>query len=111
MTLLDDVTTHASIPLNAPSPSAGPCLVLISTASPASIGKTFPLPPGEHVLGRGSEASIRIDDHGVSRRHARVIRTPEGTCHVSDLLSTNGTYLNGLAISSPMELHEGDRVQ
>ena len=111
MTLLDDVTTHAVIPLNAPSPPAGACLILISTASPASIGKAFPLGPGEHVLGRGSEASIRIEDHGVSRRHVRIIRTPEGGCQVMDLQSTNGTYVNGLAISSPVELREGDRLQ
>jgi PAS domain S-box-containing protein len=111
MTLLDDVTTHAVIPLNAPPAPAGACLILISTAAPASIGKAYPLPPGEHVIGRGSEASIRIDDHGVSRRHARILRTPEGACRVTDLHSTNGTYLNGLAISSEVELREGDRLQ
>ena len=91
MTTLDDVTTCAGMPLAPPSASAGACLILISTAMPASIGKAFPLEPGEHVLGRGSEAGIRIDDHGVSRRHARVIRKPDGACQVTDLGSTNGT--------------------
>jgi PAS domain S-box-containing protein len=111
MTFLDDVTTHAVIPLNAPAPSTGACLILISTASPGSIGKAFPLTPGEHVLGRGSEVSIRIDDHGVSRRHVRIVSTAEGACQVTDLHSTNGTYVNGMAISSPVELREGDRLQ
>jgi PAS domain S-box-containing protein len=111
MTFLDDVTTHAVIPLNGPAPSTGACLILISTASPGAIGRAFPLTPGEHVLGRGSEASIRIDDHGVSRRHARIVSTPEGACRVMDLQSTNGTYVNGMAISSPVELREGDRLQ
>jgi PAS domain S-box-containing protein len=110
MTTLDDVTTCAGQPL-VPAPGApGACLILISTAMPASIGKTFRLQPGEHVLGRGSEVEIRIDDHGVSRRHARIIRTPDGTCHVTDLGSTNGTYLNGVSIASA-ELREGDRLQ
>jgi PAS domain S-box-containing protein len=110
MTTLDEQTTCASLPLGPPAASAGACLILISTAMPASIGKTFRLPAGEHVMGRGSEVSIRIDDHGVSRRHARIIRTQEGTCHVTDLGSTNGTYLNGVSISSA-ELREGDRLQ
>ncbi|MDY7232778.1 PAS domain S-box protein [Hyalangium rubrum] len=110
MTKLDDLTTCAGLPLAPPSATAGACLILISTAMPASIGRTFRLQPGEHVLGRGSEVDIRIDDHGVSRRHARVIRTPDGACHVTDLGSTNGTYLNGVSISSA-ELREGDRLQ
>lgn len=110
MTMLDDVTTHAGMPLMASSSSPGACLILISTALPGLIGKAFPLAPGEHVVGRGSEASIRIDDHGVSRRHARVVRTPEGACFVTDMKSTNGTYLNGVSVSSA-ELREGDRLQ
>ncbi|HEX8701566.1 MAG TPA: FHA domain-containing protein, partial [Myxococcaceae bacterium] len=110
MTTLDDQTTCASLPLEPPASSTGACLILISTAMPASIGKTFRLQAGEHVLGRGSEVGIRIDDHGVSRRHARIIHTQEGTCHVTDLGSTNGTYLNGVSISSA-ELREGDRLQ
>jgi PAS domain S-box-containing protein len=109
-TLLDDVTTHAGLPLSPPSATAGACLILISTTMPAAIGRAFALLPGEHMLGRGSEADLRIDDHGVSRRHAQVVRTPEGACHVRDLGSTNGTYLNGVSISAA-ELREGDRLQ
>ncbi|WP_225408710.1 PAS domain S-box protein [Stigmatella hybrida] len=107
-TTLDDLTTCAGLPL-APQ-AAGACLILISSTAPAGIGKAFRVQPGEHVLGRGSEVEFRIDDHGVSRRHARIVRTPEGTCHVTDLGSTNGTYVNGVAITSA-ELREGDRLQ
>ncbi len=110
MTNLDESTTFAGLQIAPPSASTGACLILISTAMPGSIGKTFRLHVGEHVLGRGSESAIRIDDHGVSRRHARIIRTPEGAYHVTDLGSTNGTYLNGVSISSA-ELREGDRLQ
>ncbi|MFL5344037.1 MAG: PAS domain S-box protein [Hyalangium sp.] len=110
MTILDDVTTCAGMPLAPPSTSTGACLILISTAMPGSIGRAFPLEAGEHVIGRGSEAGIRIDDHGVSRRHARIVRKQDGACQVTDLGSTNGTYLNGVSVSSA-ELREGDRLQ
>ncbi len=110
MTTLDDLTTCAGLPMAPPAAATGACLILISTAAPSSIGKAFRLLPGEHLLGRGSEVDIRIDDHGVSRRHARIVRTAEGSCHVTDLGSTNGTYVNGVSISAA-ELREGDRLQ
>ncbi|MBZ4415416.1 PAS domain S-box protein [Myxococcus sp. RHSTA-1-4] len=109
MTTLDDLTTCAGLALAPPS-STGACLILISTTTPAAIGKAYRLEPGEHVIGRGSEATVRIDDHGVSRKHARIIRTDDGACQVTDLESTNGTLLNGVPISTA-ELQEGDRLQ
>jgi PAS domain S-box-containing protein len=109
MTTLDDLTTCAGLAL-APPASSGACLILISTTTPAAIGRAVRLELGEHVVGRGSEADIRIDDHGVSRKHARILRTPDGKCRVTDLGSTNGTYLNGVPVSTA-DLHEGDRLQ
>jgi PAS domain S-box-containing protein len=109
MTMLDDLTTCAGLTLAPPS-STSACLILISTTTPAAIGKAFRLELGEHIIGRGSEATVRIDDHGVSRKHARIVRTSDGTCHVTDLDSTNGTLLNGTPVTTA-ELQEGDRLQ
>ncbi|MCP3103755.1 PAS domain S-box protein [Myxococcus sp. K15C18031901] len=109
MTTLDDLTTCAGLALAPPS-STGACLILISTTTPAAIGKAFRLEQGEHIIGRGTEATVRIDDHGVSRKHARIFRSPDGACQVTDLESTNGTLLNGTPVSTA-ELQEGDRLQ
>jgi hypothetical protein len=47
------------------------------------------------VVGRGTEADLRINDPGVSRRHA-VLRLEEaGDLVVEDLGSTNGTLVEG----------------
>jgi FhaA, N-terminal domain/FHA domain len=54
-------------------------------------------PPGV-VVGRGSNAGLRIDDPGVSRRHAEFrVQSVGGTVQLSvaDLGSTNGTTVNG----------------
>jgi hypothetical protein len=40
-------------------------------------GRRFPLPIGEHVIGRDADVEIRFDTSTVSRRHARVVITPE----------------------------------
>jgi predicted component of type VI protein secretion system len=61
-------------------------------------GLRQPLEPPGLVIGRGSNANIRIDDPGVSRRHVefRPQTTDDGPAvMVIDLGSTNGTSVNG----------------
>ncbi len=61
-------------------------------------GKQLPLQPPGLVIGRGNDAHLRIDDPGVSRRHAeiRVVDTGFGArVSVHDLGSTNGISVNG----------------
>ncbi len=109
MKMMDDLTMCGGPAQPLPS-SESACLILTSTTTPAAIGKVFRVESAEQVLGRGADAGFQINDHGVSRRHARISRTPEGAFHIADLGSTNGTYVNGVRIATS-ELHEGDRVQ
>ena len=50
--------------------------------------------PGRHRLGRAAEASIKIEDPGLSRVHAE-LEVSAGGVKVRDLRSTNGTWLDG----------------
>ena len=65
---------------------------------------------GVLVLGRAPSCDIVIPDRQVSRRHARILETPEGYL-LEDLSSKNGTYLNGQRVMEPTALHDGDEVQ
>ncbi|WP_310961706.1 DUF3662 and FHA domain-containing protein [Nocardioides terrisoli] len=61
-------------------------------------GEELPLSAPGIVVGRSSDADLRIDDPGVSRRHVeiRVVDTPAGPkVSVHDLGSTNGVIVNG----------------
>ena len=62
-------------------------------------GMKHPLDPPGIVIGRGTEADLRINDPGVSRRHAeiRVFANDRTGTDVSvvDLGSTNGMLVNG----------------
>ena len=66
---------------------------------------------GQAVIGRSSEkADLILDDLEASRRHASL--TPEGeTLTIEDLGSTNGTFVNGVAISGQRILVDGDRLR
>lgn len=60
------------------------------------------------IIGRDARCDIVIDDDGVSRRHARIDKTQAGYFELVDLSSTNGTLVEGRAISR-MLLLDGDR--
>jgi two-component system cell cycle response regulator len=68
------------------------CLVQVYP-SDSSVGTRYRLGESPVVLGRDHECGIRVEDHSVSRRHARVERVGEEYL-VSDLGSTNGTSIN-----------------
>jgi diguanylate cyclase (GGDEF)-like protein len=72
-----------------------------------SMGKRFPLHNPEHVIGRLAEVDIPVDADSVSRRHARIVRGPEGNWFLEDLNSTNGSFANDVKVARHL-LHDGD---
>ncbi len=76
----------------------------------AEAGKLFPLDGDETVIGRGHDAGVCIDEAGISRRHARVLRGASGSVVIEDLGSTNGVYLDGARIERAT-LQPGDKIQ
>ncbi len=76
-------------------------------------GSRHPIPGSGMVLGRGADAGLRINDPGVSRRHAELrLDGPVGSRSVSvaDLGSTNGTFVDGRRVTEAA-LHEGSVVR
>jgi pSer/pThr/pTyr-binding forkhead associated (FHA) protein len=66
----------------------------------------------ELVIGRHAESPGRLaDDEEISREHARITLDGRGLLAIEDLGSTNGTYVNGLRISSPQTLSAGDGIE
>jgi DNA-binding winged helix-turn-helix (wHTH) protein len=55
-------------------------------------------------------ADLLLPERQVSRRHAKIERTPEGFM-LSDLDSKNGTFLNGREVKDPQRLQDGDEIQ
>jgi hypothetical protein len=76
-------------------------------------GTRHPLQPPGLVIGRGSDADLRINDPGISRRHAQIRVTaagPQLKIDVVDLGSTNGILVNGQRVQQAV-LQEGSRIE
>jgi len=71
------------------------------------LGTEFALAPGDHLLGRAEAEFLLANDNQVSRRHAQLSVTPDGIATITDLGSTNGTYLNDSRVTS-VALAPGD---
>ena len=75
-------------------------------------GVRHPLEPPGVVVGRGSEADLRINDPGVSRRHVEIRVQLNGnriSVEAVDLGSTNGTVVDGRRVQQAL-LHDGSSV-
>ena len=80
--------------------------------------RIFPLPAGDQLIGRRNvrrniSADINFDnDDGVSHRHAKIVQHSDGSVTLSDLNSSNGTFLNGKEISPHVstQLSAGDQI-
>ncbi len=59
-------------------------------------------------VGRSLAADVRFDDPTVSRRHALIVRQPDGV-RVLDDRSLNGVFVNGERIEWRV-LHDGDEI-
>lgn len=75
-------------------------------------GQVYPLVGPVTVVGRGDEADIVLDDPGISRQHAEFRVTTDGphlVATVTDLGSTNGTYVDG-DLTRSASLQDGSAI-
>ena len=102
-------------------------MLLVVGGPRTAIGRAYQLDQ-ELLIGRAGEADVWLDEEGVSRKHARVIRALSerpptakagggleraqviDTAQIQDLGSRNGTWVNGNRVKQ-IDLKEGDLVQ
>ncbi|MBP6830814.1 MAG: diguanylate cyclase [Deltaproteobacteria bacterium] len=88
------------------------CLVVMYGES---IGRRISLTAAPLCIGRSAESDLQLEEESVSRNHCRIDPTigaggvPE-SWSVSDLGSTNGTYVNERGVESAV-LNHGDHLQ
>jgi len=74
--------------------------------------QTFSLEEGDNIIGRDPRCEVWVDHSGVSRRHARIrIEGNESRPVLTDLESTNGTFVAGKRIMEATPLTDGDAIK
>lgn len=103
-TLLRDLKQQGAL-LAARQP---PPLTLTSLAQADASGYYYSRP--EIILGREPGCDFLLDDKAVSSQHARLSYHHQ-QWWLEDLASTNGTYLNDEAVTSPVVVTDGDELR
>ncbi|GGD11307.1 FHA domain-containing protein FhaB/FipA [Nocardioides daphniae] len=95
-------------PAKAPRRRGSPTHVLVVEG--ANNGERAELNGEPVLIGRGSDAAIRLDDDYVSTRHARIALSGD-QWYVEDLGSTNGTYVGSTRLTEPLAVSVGTQVR
>jgi hypothetical protein len=122
---LDKTRVETSTAETAPVPAATDLrkTVLLSTLRRAPVvgwlvamngqhkGEDFRLREGQNIIGSGSGVEVALNDPAVSAKHAS-IRYRDGVFSLTDLDSTNGTFLNdGAEAIAREELKDNDLIR
>ncbi len=75
----------------------------------AQAGMSFPLTGNQAIIGREEGLEVILQDAESSRRHTR-ITWQGGQFIIEDMGSTNGTFVNGVQITTPQLLNPGDSI-
>jgi pSer/pThr/pTyr-binding forkhead associated (FHA) protein len=81
--------------------------IILAAESGAARGQHWELRGQLSIIGRGTEYAVNLPDTSVSRPHAQLIWQTSGV-YIQDLDSANGTHLNGMRLTAPTPLREGD---
>ena len=84
-------------------------LKVLESPDPALKDQTIPITGKEILIGRGKENTLVLEDHAVSRHHARIVEEPEGHLLV-DNNRANGSWVNGQRVTE-VRLKPGDQIR
>jgi pSer/pThr/pTyr-binding forkhead associated (FHA) protein len=101
-----DVPADPPAAVDAAQRTAASRVVLRGVGGPL-FGRSFPL-DAPLVIGRGSDADIRLDDPALAEHHARLEHHSDRVV-LRDLGSAEGSVVNGIPVRSAV-LHPGDQL-
>jgi DNA-binding winged helix-turn-helix (wHTH) protein len=89
--------------VSAAAPARQPCWLVRNDLS-------YALVAGDNLVGRDPRCEVWVDASGVSRRHA-LIDVEAGVATITDLESSNGTFVAGQRVQGPRRLADGDVIE
>lgn len=73
------------------------------------LGRVRVITAAQTLMGRSTDADLWLGDDGVSRKHARLVKSDDDY-YIEDLKSANGTFVQGERITK-VKLNDGDQIQ
>lgn len=104
---LDRAMASAYRATDLPDPDQQPAFLYVERGPGA--GQLVPVRQGPLLIGRSSNAGMRLQHPSISRRHAQLSRRGE-QFFIRDLASQNGTYVNHSRIGREIEIFPGDEL-
>jgi len=83
---------------------------ILTLRSPSQRPVVYRIKPGKNTLGRQPDNDVTISDESASRRHAEIY-CHENSLVITDLSSTNGTFVNRQRLVQPLVLRSGDQIR
>jgi pSer/pThr/pTyr-binding forkhead associated (FHA) protein len=93
-----------------PPPSSGHPAALLVNEGPRRATVSYAIEKPNVRIGADEASDLVVLDDYVSRKHAN-IRFESGTLYLTDLGSSNGTFLNDARVSRVMTLNPGDKIR
>jgi diguanylate cyclase (GGDEF)-like protein len=82
----------------------------LTLRSPTQRPVVYRIKPGKNTLGRQPDNDVVFSDESASRRHAEIYSHDNGLV-ITDLNSTNGTFVNRQRLVQPLVLRSGDQIR
>lgn len=105
-------TEKIALPLRPPAAEPAPAIAnarLTALTGPEP-GRSWPVGASLVTIGRGLDNLVVLPHASVSRHHAQIMSQANGI-YIQDVGSSNGTSVNGEALSAPRRLGDGDHIQ
>ncbi len=85
-------------------------MVLLSFVEGPQKGRVIAVDGTLFIMGRRDDCDVTVVDQSVSGEHAR-LEHETGTWTLTDLNSSNGSFLNGIKLGDPVTVDSGDRIK
>ena len=105
------INEQLSPQVNAATPEAFSTWFLSGQTDESEPLRKYPIHSDPFTVGRQSDSSLCLPKGCISKNHAELSFLEDGKLVLRDLGSTNGTYVNGEAISGATIVNEDDIIQ
>ncbi len=90
---------------------SAPCFAWLVCIDNPLLGQRFDITDELTAIGRDSSNQVVIGDDSISNNHAKIkYDTEKDIYKLHDLVSTNGTFVNGTELEAPAILQDNDEV-